>query len=81
MQSEVHSTLVAKPCSWLHVVSAVALAWENLLYVLKRVRDGPIASALIDELKTLAAEVQRSKIEDVVGASLAVLVVKEDPKG
>lgn len=63
----------SKPCSWERVVSALALARKNLLSVLERVRDRPMASALIDELKTLATEVERSKIEDAVGA-------KEDPK-
>ena len=38
-----------------------------------------MASALIDGLKTLAVEVERYDIEDVVGTSWAALAGSEDP--
>ena len=40
-----------------------------------------MASALIEELKTVATEAKRSQIEDAVGSSWAALVAKEDPQG
>ena len=40
-----------------------------------------MASALIEELKTVATEAKRSQIEDAVGSSWAALVAEEDPQG
>ena len=40
-----------------------------------------MASALLEELKPVAAEVKRSQMEDTVGSSWATLAVEEDPKG
>ena len=40
-----------------------------------------MASALIEELKTVATEAKISQIEDTVGSSWAALAVEEDPQG
>ena len=40
-----------------------------------------MASALIEEMKTVATEAKRSQIEDAVGSSWAALVAEEDPQG
>ena len=40
-----------------------------------------MASALIEELKTVATEAKRSQIEDAVGSSWAALGTEEDPQG
>ena len=40
-----------------------------------------MASALIEELKTVVTEAKRSHIEDAVGSSWAALAVDEDPQG
>ena len=40
-----------------------------------------MASALLEELKTVATEVKRSQIEDVVCSSWAALAAEEDPQG
>ena len=40
-----------------------------------------MASALIEELKTVATEAKRSQLEDAVGSSWAVLAAEEDPQG
>ena len=40
-----------------------------------------MASALIEELKTVATEAKRSQIEDAVGSSWAALAAEEDPQG
>ena len=40
-----------------------------------------MASALLEELKTVATEVKISQIEDAVGSSLAALAAKEDSQG
>ena len=40
-----------------------------------------MASALLEELKTMATEVKKSQIEDAVGSSWAALAVEEDPQG
>ena len=39
-----------------------------------------MASALVEELKTVATEVKRSQIEDPVGSSWAALAAEEDPQ-
>ena len=39
-----------------------------------------MASALIEELKTVATEAKRSQIEDAVGSSWAALAVEENPQ-
>ena len=41
----------------------------------------PMASALIEELKTVATEAKSSQIEDTVGSSWAALATEEDPQG
>ena len=40
-----------------------------------------MASALIEELKTVATEAKISQIEDAVGSSWAALAAEEDPQG
>ena len=40
-----------------------------------------MASALIEELKTVATEAKRSQIEDAVGSSWVALAAEEDPQG
>ena len=40
-----------------------------------------MASALLEELKTVATEVKRSQEEDAMGRSWAALVAEEDPQG
>ena len=53
----------------------------NLPSRLERLPERPMASALLDELKTVATEVKRSQKEDAVGSSWATLAVEEDPQG
>ena len=60
-----------------HVVAASAR--ENLPSLLERLPERPMASALIGELKTLATEVGKCDMEDVVGTSWAALAAGEDP--
>ena len=60
-----------------YVVAASARG--NLPSLLGRLPERPMASALIEELKTVAAEVKRSQIEDAVGSSWAVLAAEEGP--
>ena len=62
-----------------HVVAASARG--NLLPLLERLPERPMASALIEELKTVATEAKRSQIEDAVGTSWAALAAEEDPQG
>ena len=40
-----------------------------------------MASALLEELKTVATEAKRTQIEDAVGSSWAALAAEEDPQG
>ena len=40
-----------------------------------------MASALLEELKTMATVVKKSQIEDAVGSSWAALAAEEDPQG
>ena len=40
-----------------------------------------MASALLEELKTVAIEAKRSRIEDAVDSSWAALAAEEDPQG
>ena len=40
-----------------------------------------MASALLEELKIVATEAERSQIEDAVGSSWAALAAEEDPQG
>ena len=58
-----------------------ASAQGNLPYLLERLRERPMASALIEELKTVATEAKRSQIQDAVGNSWADLAAEEDPQG
>ena len=48
---------------------------------LERLPERPMASALIEELKTVATEAKRSQIEDTVASSWAALAAEEDPQG
>ena len=57
-----------------------APAQRNLPSLFERLPERPMASALLEELKTVATEVKRSQIEGAVGSS-ATLTVEEDPKG
>ena len=58
-----------------------ASAWGNLRSLFERLPERPMVSKLIEELKTVATEAKRSKIEDAVGSSWAALAAKEDPQG
>ena len=40
-----------------------------------------MASALLEERKTVATEVKKSQKEDAVGSSWAALAAKKDPQG
>ena len=58
-----------------------ASARGNLPSVLERLPERPMASALIEELKTVATEAKRSQKEDAAGSSWAALAAEEDPQG
>ena len=58
-----------------------ASARGNLLSLFERLHERPMASVLIEELKTPATEAKRSQIEYAVGSSWAALAVEEDPQG
>ena len=58
-----------------------ASARGNLPSLLERLPERPMASALIEELKTVATEAKRGQREDAVGSSWAALAVEEDPQG
>ena len=57
-----------------------ASAPGGLPSLLERLRERPMASVLIEELKTATSEAKRSQIEDPVGSSRAVLAAEEDPQ-
>lgn len=59
---------------------AAASARENLLNLFGRLPEHRTASAILDEPKALAAEVESSKKEDAVGASWAAPAAGEDPR-
>ena len=58
-----------------------AFARGNLPSLLERLPERRMASALIEELKTVATEAKRSQIEDAVGSSWVALAAKEGPQG
>ena len=58
-----------------------ASARGNLPYLLERLPERPMASALIEALKIVATEAKRTQIEDAVGSSWAALAAEEDPQG
>ena len=58
-----------------------AYAGGNFPSLLERLPERPMASALIEELKTVATEGKRSQIEEEVGSSWAALAAEEDPQG
>ena len=58
-----------------------ASARGNLPSLLERLPERPMASALIEELKTVATEAKKNQIEDAVGSSWAALAAEEDPQG
>ena len=58
-----------------------ASAWGNLPSLLERLPERPMASALIEELKTVGTESKRNQIEDAGGSSWAALAAEEDPQG
>lgn len=53
---------------------------ENLPCLLERLPEFPTASALIDDVKTLVTEVERSRIQEVVSASCAARAAGDDPR-
>ena len=57
-----------------------ASARGNLPSLLERLPKRPMASALLEELKTVATDVKRSQIEDAMGSSWAQ-AAEEDPQG
>ena len=61
--------------------AVAASARQNLPSVLERLPERHMASALIEELKTVATEAKRSLEEDAVGRSWAALAAEEDPQG
>ena len=69
-------------CHALVLGSVVAAsARGNFPSLLERLAERPMASAFIEELKTVATEGKRSQIEDAVGISWAALEAEEDPQG
>ena len=56
-------------------------AQGNLPSLLERLPEQPMASALIEKLKTVATKAKRSQIEDTVGSSWTALAAEEDPQG
>ena len=58
-----------------------ASARGDLPSLLERLSERPMASGLIEELKIVATEANRSQIEDAVGSSWAALAAEEDPQG
>ena len=58
-----------------------ASARGNLPSLLEWLPERPMASALIEELKTVATKAKISQIEDIVGSSWAALAAEEDPQG
>ena len=67
---------------WLVLGRVVAASFrENLPFLLERLPERLMASALIEELKTGATGAKRSRIEDAVGSSWKVLAADEDPQG
>ena len=58
-----------------------AYARGNLPFLLERLPERPMASALIEELKIVATEAKRSQIENAMGSSWAALAADEDPQG
>ena len=57
-----------------------ASARGNLPSLLDWLSERPMASVLIEELKTVATEAKRSQIEDAAGSSWAALAAEEDPQ-
>ena len=60
---------------------ATTSAQGNLPPLLEWLPERPMASALLDELKTVTTVVKRSQIEDAVGSSWAALAAEEGPQG
>ena len=58
-----------------------ASARGDLPSLLERLPERPMASALIQKLKTVATEAKRSQIGDAVDSSWAVLAAEEGPQG
>ena len=53
----------------------------NIPSLLERLPEGPMASARIEEVKTVTTEAKRSQIEDAVSSSWAALAADEDAPG
>ena len=53
----------------------------HLPSLLERLHEQPMASALLEELKTVVAKVKINQIEDAVGSSRVALAVEEDSQG
>ena len=58
-----------------------ASARGNLPYLLERLPERPMASALTEELKAVATEAKRSQINYAMGSSWTALAAEEDPQG
>ena len=54
---------------------------RNLPFLLARLPKGSMASALLEELSTVATDIKESQIKYAVGASWAALEAKEGPQG
>ena len=59
--------------------TSVAMPWSWKVSLLPQPQR-PIASALLEQLRTVAIEVKKSQIEDTVGSSWAALAMEEDPQ-
>ena len=68
MQSKARPTLDATPWFW---DAWSQLARGDLPSLLERLPERPMASALLEELRTVAKEVKASQVENAVGASWA----------
>ena len=58
-----------------------AFARENFSFIRERLPERLMASAPIEELKTVATEAERSQIENVSGILWTALAVEEGPRG
>ena len=58
-----------------------AFARGNLSFIRERLSERPMASALIEELKIVATEAERSQIENLSGSLWTTLAMEEGPRG
>ena len=58
-----------------------AVAWGNVLFALDWLLERPMASAFLEEPKTVATDVERSRIKGAMESSWVALSAEEDPQG